>query len=95
MAGERYHGAFNLSKLLKAAKSQHKSFFKTKNGDIMFWVDIWINDTPDQYGNDASVQLQSEKGSNEKIYFGNAKIQKSKDQPVSGNEIPDDDELPY
>lgn len=95
MAGQRLHGALNLSKLLKAAKAKNKAFFKTEKGDIMFWVDIWINDTPDQYGNDASVQLQTEKGSNEKIYFGNAKFQKHKEQQMQDDEIPDPENLPF
>lgn len=44
---------------------------------------IWINDQPDQYGNDVSVEQRTEKGK-DKIYLGNGRSYKKEEQPVAG-----------
>lgn len=40
-------------------------------------VDVWINDTPDTYGNDASISIQQTKEQRDakerKVYLGNGK----------------------
>ena len=59
---------------------------------------IWVNDTPDQFGNDVSVEQRVEKG-NPKIYLGNGKtftsfvsqVTDKATEPevkVSGNDLP-------
>lgn len=52
---------------------------------------IWINDQPDQYGNDVSVEQRTEKGK-DKIYLGNGRSYKQSEQPVAGSN-PISDEL--
>jgi hypothetical protein len=43
---------------------------------------IWVNDEPDKYGNDVSVEQRTEKGK-EKIYLGNGRSYKKGEQPVN------------
>lgn len=38
-------------------------------------ITIWINDQPDQYGNDVSIEQKTEKGET-KIYIGNGRTYK-------------------
>lgn len=45
-------------------------------------LSIWINDTPDQFGNDVSIEQRTEKGA-AKIYLGNGKTYKPKDAQQS------------
>jgi hypothetical protein len=42
---------------------------------------IWINDEPDKYGNDVSVEQRVEKGK-DKIYLGNGRSYKQSEQPT-------------
>lgn len=64
-------GKINLSKV------DENRIFEGKQGK---WIDvtIWINDKPDQYGNDLSIE-QSVKKDEAKIYLGNAKAYKPKE----------------
>lgn len=50
---------------------------------------IWVNDAPDQFGNDVSVEQRTEKGA-EKIYLGNGRSYKKDEQPVSNSVISDE-----
>ena len=63
--GKLYLGKINLSKIDKS------KIFEGKTGK---WVDVtvWINDEPDNYGNDMSIEQSTKKG-DDKIYLGNAK----------------------
>ena len=47
---------------------------------------IWVNDQPDQFGNDVSVEQRTEKGA-DKIYLGNGRTYKQSEQPVSNAAI--------
>jgi hypothetical protein len=40
-------------------------------------LSIWLNDKPDQYGNDVSIEQRTEKGAT-KIYLGNGKTYQPK-----------------
>jgi len=89
--GKLYLGKINLSKIDKT------KIFEGKQGK---WVDvtIWINDKPDNYGNDMSIEQSTGKG-DDKIYLGNAKAwTKKEEEPKSGkapeSELPSDD-LPF
>lgn len=78
--GKLRNGAINFSKLQEAEMSGHSAFFKTKSGDIWFNISQWENDQPDQYGNSASIQLNSAKDKREtekKVYIGNIKADKN------------------
>ncbi|WP_313373793.1 hypothetical protein [Chishuiella sp.] len=89
------YGSINLSELNEQAKKGHKAFSRGKNGKIYFNVNVWINDEPDQYNNDASVQLNFKDATkDDQMYIGNLK--KSSGKPISPNsvDIPNDDDLP-
>ena len=96
-----------MSGRLITAKIDVKKIVKSKlfTGSKGTYLDlsIWINDKPDQYGNDVSIEQRTEKGT-AKIYLGNGKTYKPKDdkqseQPnepqriTAHNEQPDD--LPF
>lgn len=69
-------GSICLTDLLEQAKKAHSACSRAKNGKAYVALQIWINDTPDQYGNTVSIQLNSTKEKKEsegKIYIGNAK----------------------
>jgi hypothetical protein len=65
-----------MSKLLKCKidvlKINKELLFKGAKGTYLD-IDIWIQDKPDQYGNDISIQ-QSTKKDEPKIYLGNGKV---------------------
>jgi len=63
---KRLVGFINLTKCKQA------KIFKNKAGDSCCNVVLWINDTPDQWDNVASIQLQSGKDE-PKVYIGNLK----------------------
>ena len=50
---------------------------------------IWINDEPDKYGNNVSVEQRTEKGK-DKIYLGNGRSYKKDEQPVANSAINDE-----
>ena len=43
---------------------------------------IWVNDKPDKFGNDVSIEQKVEKGK-DKIYLGNGRTYKQNEQPVA------------
>ena len=53
-------------------------------------INIWINDKPDQFNNDASIEQQTPKGS-DKNYIGNGKFYEP--QPVQIDKEDSDDEI--
>lgn len=85
--------SLNLSKIDKAR------IVTGKTGNKYIDVAIWINDQPDQYGNDVSIQQRTNQGE-EKIYLGNGRIFKREpdpappqpDQPAPTTEY---DDLPF
>ena len=89
--GKLFLGKMNLSKIDKS------KIFEGKTGK---WIDItiWQNDEPDKYGNDLSIEQSVEKGG-EKIYLGNAKSWKGKEEAPKGNKMgrttAPDDESPF
>lgn len=94
-----YGASVNITKLMAAAKAGHSAFSKAKNGDIYCNLNVWLNDTADQYGNDLSLQLNSKKELREtegKIYVGNGKkAQAAQPEAVKPEELPDLDSLPF
>lgn len=97
-----YTGSLCLSDILEAAKSKHSAFSKyEKNGKIYANIQVWDNETPDQYGNQISIKLNSSKemqGKEGNGYIGSAKPAKSNNGYVSEsdlNQIPDDKDLPF
>ena len=94
-----YGASLNITKAMAAAKTGHSAFSKGKNGDIYCNLNVWLNDTPDQYGNDMSLQLNSKKELREaegKIYVGNGKkAQAAAPEAVKVEDFPDIESLPF
>ena len=78
-------GKINLSKIDKS---------KLFTGEKGIWMDvtIWLNDTPDKYGNDMSIEQSVDKG-DDKIYIGSGKYYVPK-EPVPATED-DVKDLPF
>lgn len=94
-------GSICYTDLVEQAKAGHSAFSRGKNGKVYFNVVQWINDTPDQYGNTVSIQLNSSKEKRDlegKVFIGNAKPVKATNtgyattQPAT---TADDDDLPF
>lgn len=60
------HAKIDVSKIDKS------KLFEGKSGTYLD-VSIWINETPDQFGNDISIEQSTKKGE-KKIYLGNGKF---------------------
>lgn len=85
-----------MSKLITASinlsKVDKNLLFTSKTGEKWLNLSVWLNDTPDQYGNDCAIQQQTGKDG-PKIYLGNGKYYKAKEaEPEPQMEVaPDDD----
>jgi len=97
--GKLLYGSIDFSKLLELAKAGNKAFSKAENGKIYLNLNVWINDTKDQYGNDASIQTYFKEASKEdRFYFGNLKVSEQKSpSPLEENDtdIPGPYDLPF
>jgi hypothetical protein len=66
-----------MSKLITASinvmKIDKTRLAKSKKGGTYLNLTIWMNDTPDEYGNDISIQQKTGKDE-PRIYLGNGKI---------------------
>lgn len=97
--GKMITGSIDLTKILEAAKAKHSAFSKAEsNGHIYMNVLIWENDEPDKFNNNFSVQLNAAKDADEsqkKNYIGNLKYAAANQTPVTTDEIPDVDSLPF
>ena len=73
-----YYGSIDLTKIDESkivTKDNNGNPFKS-NGRFLN-VTFWINDEPDQFGNDASIQqslTKEERDAGKKIYLGNLKL---------------------
>jgi len=86
---KRLVGYINLSKC-----NIKEKLFTNKNGEKCINVVVWFNDIPDQFGNIASVQIQSPQGE-AKVYVGNLKEplppQQKEEPKTEMAPVPDDD----
>jgi hypothetical protein len=86
-----------MSRLLTASidvtKIEKSLLFTGKKGTYLN-LSIWFNDTPDQFGNDCSIQ-QTTKKDEPKIFLGNGKYYKAgeKAEEPKSKDVPDD--LPF
>ena len=88
-------GSINLTKIKKAIEDGQISVFKTESGQLLANVAVFVNDTPDQYGNDATIKAQPIKDKpDHKIYIGNLK-KKANAVTEVGNEPNLVDDLPF
>jgi len=96
MANKPMHGSICMTDLSEAFKKNHTAFNKSeKNGKLYANIAVWMNDEPDQYGNILSFQLNSKKdATDDKVYFGNAKlpdgvkVEPKKAEPESEDSLP-------
>jgi hypothetical protein len=97
MANKPMQGSICLSDLGDAYKAGHSAFNKSeKNGKVYANIAVWMNDQPDQYGNILSLQLNSKKdATDEKVYFGNAKMPDGLKPQAAQTPNAKDDDLPF
>ena len=92
-------GSICITDLMAAAKAAHSSCTRAKNGKAYADIVLWVNETPDQYGNTVSIQLNSKKEAREtegKVYIGNAKPLPGDKTAAPANNAPEyDDDLPF
>lgn len=68
--------------------------FKGKKGTYLD-CNIWINDKPDQYGNDCSIAQKTVKGK-DPIYIGNGKFYQAKSIQIDINDqSSDNSDMPF
>jgi hypothetical protein len=96
----KLYGSICISDLITELKKQHSSFSKAKNDKIYGNITVWINEKPDEYGNEASLQLTPKKDTEDKnVYFGNMKFATQDTpkviEPDFLDEIADIDDLPF
>lgn len=74
---QSFFGSIDYDKLVEALKTGQVKTFKTDNGKRLVNVNVWINDTEDQYGNIASISLSLKDEFKEEkkkvVYIGNMK----------------------
>ena len=101
MNGKILTGSICFSDLMMLAKKGHTAFSRAKNGKVYVAITQFLNDEPDQYGNDSSIMLNSKKESKEiegKVYVGNAKFlekRQPKPEPSRYSSPLDDDGFPF
>lgn len=84
---QKFYGSICLSDLINYVKKQHSAFSKADNGKIYANVNVWLNDEPDKFGNNMSIQLNPKKERVEedgRPYFGNFKL--SENKPIDPND---------
>jgi hypothetical protein len=87
-----------MSKLLQAkidvTKIDKNLLFKGQKGTYLD-VLIWINDTPDKYGNDCSIEQKVKMGE-KKNYIGNGKFYHPKpEQVIDPNDQEPQSDMPF
>lgn len=88
-------GSICFSDLNEQVKKGHKAFSRGKNGKIYFNVNVWINDEPDQYNNEASVQLNFKDATkDDQVYVGNLRISSGKPISPDSVDIVNEEDLP-
>ena len=100
-------GSIDLNKIDKTKiVSTDKDGKPFQNGAKYLNVVVWVNDAPDQYGNDASIQLGQTKderdASQKATYIGNLKSNTQNSQPQQTRAVSqevaqggDNDDLPF
>jgi hypothetical protein len=94
--------SLDFSQLMELAKKAHSAFSRGKNGRAYLSLSIWVNDTPDTYGNDVKATLNSTKAKKDSeglTYVGNGRTPamktNSKVATGSGDRDSVDDDLPF
>lgn len=92
------NASIDVTLLLEMAQKKHTAFNRSaKNQHVYANLSIWVNDEPDQYGDHASIQLNSAKDGvakdklinpkqKEKCYIGRGKKANFGPQPLAAGE---------
>jgi hypothetical protein len=67
--------------LMELARKAHSAFSRAKNKKAYLALSIWINDQPDEYGNDVKVTMNSSQQSSKSegsVYVGNGRTSDAK-----------------
>lgn len=94
------YGSINYDALLKAIKTGKVKTFQTESGIRLININVWINDQPDNFDNDASIQVQfkEEFREDKADYIGNLKKYVKKEPKEVGAEAfssYEDEDLPF
>lgn len=84
-----FYGSICISDLLEKAKQKHSAFSKAQNGKIYANVNVWLNETPDKYGNVLSIKVNPSKENKdieEGFYIGNCK-KSDGPKPIGDNDV--------
>ena len=86
-----------MSKLLQCrldvTKIDKDLLYKGEKG-VYLNFNVWLNDEPDKYNNDASIEQQTPRDA-PKNYIGNGKFYKPKVDPVQMEETDEPKDLPF
>ncbi len=102
---QNYFGSIDYDKLLADLKLGRLKTFKTESGKRLINVNVYVSDTPNEYGNIASISVplkdefhteESGKKIN-KLYVGNLKLSENTIQEATAEDFQKDDEdgLPF
>lgn len=108
MSNKSFYGQLNWTRIregLKTGKIKAQRI-QTKHGEqIVFDINVWVNQEADKYGNDASVQMQLTKEAFEAkeknpYYIGNLRFREATATDVSPEEMQnlaggEEDDLPF
>jgi len=89
-----------MATLIKASidltKIKKEHLKKLENGAIYLNLDIWVNDSPDKFGNTASIAQPFKSGDTwDKIYIGNGKPLATKPKEHTTEQPNQNDDLPF
>ncbi|MFN9518526.1 MAG: hypothetical protein ACK574_02210 [Bacteroidota bacterium] len=62
-----------LDDLYAQSKAGHPRFKKNANGKTYVSLNVWVNEQPDKFGNNVSVQLYDANAERKVIYVGNGR----------------------
>lgn len=102
---QNYYGSIDFDKLMADLKEGKLKTYKTEKGKRLINVNIYVSDTPNEYGNIASISvpLKEEFHTEEngkkinKLYIGNLKPSENSISEATAEDFPDneDDDLPF
>lgn len=96
-------GSIDLDKLKELLKAKHPALYKSQSGKSYLNITVWVNDSPDQFGNRGSLQVY-DRHSKEKGYIGNFGLFEEQDAARNGTQPnqqnnqssnQEDDDLPF
>ena len=82
-------GSINVTRVIEELNAKNNAFYKSpKNGDIYLNTKIWLNEEPDQFKNDGSIQINPPKDSEfTSKYIGNVRFVEMKSNEVTDNDL--------